>query len=321
MKRPGWFSAAFLPICLSTGLTISVTPSRVAAQAQTYDEERAKTLKEVEGAKQRIAKTPDDAHEHYRLGGLYERLSQWQDAVAAYSQAVKIKPDFAYAHYQLGWCYTQLDNYEEALKAHQEAEKHNRITSFKLRLTGEKANYAIGWDLYMLRRYDEAIAHYVKAVQFIPTYEEAIYEIGRVLMAKGDQEGARQITYKLEPYLRDLLLKEMEIIEWVEKGGATSAPNPLVFKMDQEIRPTILHSEKAKYTSMAQEQNIQGVVVLGVVFGANGKITGVRIIRDLPYGLTAQALIALQKIKFKPAMKDGKPVSVRGALEFSFNLY
>jgi hypothetical protein len=47
----------------------------------------------------------------------------------------------------------------------------------------------------------------------------------------------------------------------------------------------------------------------------------VRIVRDLPYGLTAQALIALQKIEFKPAMKDGKPVSVRGDLEFSFNLY
>jgi len=321
MKSSCRFSTVLPAFCLLLGLTIVVAPSRVAAQAPTYDEERAKTLKEVEDAKKRIAKTPDDAHEHYRLGGLYERLSQWQDAVAAYSQAVKIKPDFAYAHYYLGWCYTRLDKYEKALKAHQEAEKHNRITSFKLRLTGENANYAIGWDLYRLRRYDEAIAHYLKAVQFDPIYQEATYEIGRVLMAKGDQEGARQIPYKLDPYLRDLLLKEMEIIEWVEKGGATSAPNPLVFNLDKEIRPTILHSEKAKYTSMAQERNIQGIVVLGVIFGANEKITGVRIIRDLPYGLTAQALIALQKIKFKPAMKDGKPVSVRGSLEFSFNLY
>jgi len=321
MKSSSRFSTALLALCLLLGLTIVATPSRVAAQAQTYDEERAKTLKEVEDAKRRIAKNSDDASEHYRLGGLYEKLPRWQDAVAAYSQAVKIKPDFAYAHYRLGWCYTRLDKYKEALKAHQEAEKHNRITSFKLRLTVEKANYAIGWDLYRLRRYDEAIAYYVKAVQFDPTYLEATYEIGRVLMAKGDQAGARQITDKLDPYLRDLLLKEMEIIEWVEKGDATSGPNPLVFKLDKEIRPTLLHSEKAKYTSMAQEHDIQGIVVLGVIFGANEKITGVRIIRDLPYGLTAEALIALQKIKFKPAMKDGKPVSVRGSLEFSFNLY
>jgi tetratricopeptide (TPR) repeat protein len=207
------------------------------------------------------------------------------------------------------------------LRAHQEAEKHIQLISFKLRLTGGKVNYAIGWDLYRLRRYDEAIAHYVKAVQFDQTYQEAVYEIGRVYLAQGDQEAARQVTYKLDPYLRDLLLKEMEIVEWGEKGGATSDPNPLVFNMDQEIRPTILYREKAKYTSMAKDHNIQGIVALGLVFGVNGKIRGVRIIRDLPYGLTAQALIAMQKIKFKPAMKAGKPVSVRGMVEFSFNLY
>ncbi|HEU0184194.1 MAG TPA: tetratricopeptide repeat protein [Blastocatellia bacterium] len=318
MKVSSRFSTPFLPLCL---LILAAAPAQLAAQTTPYDEATAQTLKEIEDAKKRIAKNPDDAREHYRLGELYEKLSQWQDAVAAYSQAVKIKPDFAYAHYSRGWCYTRLDNYEEALKSHQEAEKHLQITSFKMRLTTEKAHYAIGWDLYRLRRYDEAIARYVKAVQSAPTYQEAAYEIGRVCLARGDQECARQITDKLEPYLRDLLIKEMEIVEWVERDDSPRAPNPLVLKLDKETRPTILHREKAKYTSMAQEHNIQGVVVLGVVFGVNEKITGVRIIRDLPYGLTAQALIALQKIKFKPAMKDGKPVSVRASLEFSFNLY
>lgn len=172
-----------------------------------------------------------------------------------------------------------------------------------------------------MRRYNEAIDHYVKAAQLTPTFQVAVYEVGRVYLAQGDQEGARQITDNLEPYLRDLLLKEMELVESVEKDGATSNPNPLVFNIDQETRPTILRMEKPQYTLMARDHNIQGIVALSVVFGANGKITGVRIIRDLPYGLTAQALIALQKVKFRPAMKDGRPVSVRGKLEFSFNLY
>jgi len=214
-----------------------------------------------------------------------------------------------------------MNNYEEALKARQEAEKHIRITIFKLRLTGEKANYAIGWDLYRLPRYDEAIAHYVKAEQIDPAYQEAIYEIGRVHLAEGDQEGVQQITYKLDPYLRDLLLKEIEIVESADKVGATHPPNPLVLTMDREHRPTIIYREKAKYTETARQHKAQGIVALIVVFAANEKITGVRIIKDLPYGLTAQALIAAQKIKFKPAMKDGQPISVRGALEYSFNLY
>ncbi|HEU0184279.1 MAG TPA: hypothetical protein VFS27_03135 [Blastocatellia bacterium] len=28
-----------------------------------------------------------------------------------------------------------------------------------------------------------------------------------------------------------------------------------------------------------------------------------------------------RKIRFNPAIRDGEPVSVRGALEFTFNLY
>jgi Gram-negative bacterial TonB protein C-terminal len=37
--------------------------------------------------------------------------------------------------------------------------------------------------------------------------------------------------------------------------------------------------------------------------------------------LTRKAIEATRKIKFNPATKDGEPVSVRGNLEFSFNLY
>jgi len=113
----------------------------------------------------------------------------------------------------------------------------------------------------------------------------------------------------------------MEVVESADKGGAADDPNLPVLRTDSESRPTILYREKAKYTSMAHEHNTEGVVVFSVVFAANEKITGVRIIRDLPYGLTAQALIALQKIRFKAAMKDGKPISVRVPLEFRFNLY
>src|SRR5262249_41209074 len=119
----------------------------------------------------------------------------------------------------------------------------------------------------------EAIAHYVKAVQLAPTHQEAVYEIGRVHLKQGDQEGVQQITYKLDPYLRDLLLKEMEVVESADKGGAADDPNLPVLRTDSESRPTILYREKAKYTSMAHEHNTEGVVVFSVVFAANEKLT------------------------------------------------
>jgi hypothetical protein len=42
---------------------------------------------------------------------------------------------------------------------------------------------------------------------------------------------------------------------------------------------------------------------------------------NLPDGLTEKAIEAAKKIRFNPAVKNGAPVSVRGQLEFSFNLY
>jgi len=36
---------------------------------------------------------------------------------------------------------------------------------------------------------------------------------------------------------------------------------------------------------------------------------------------TGQAIAAARKIRFTPAMRDGKPLTVIGSLEFTFNLY
>ncbi|HEX5081076.1 MAG TPA: energy transducer TonB [Blastocatellia bacterium] len=36
--------------------------------------------------------------------------------------------------------------------------------------------------------------------------------------------------------------------------------------------------------------------------------------------MTEKAIEAAKKLRFNPAVKDGQPVSVRGSLEFTFNL-
>ena len=87
------------------------------------------------------------------------------------------------------------------------------------------------------------------------------------------------------------------------------------------LRPTILYREKAKYTEDARQNKVEGTVVLNVVFRANGRITDIKVIRGLPYGLTACAIDAAKMIRFRPALRDGRPVSVRGNIEFNFTLY
>ncbi len=98
-------------------------------------------------------------------------------------------------------------------------------------------------------------------------------------------------------------------------GGRSVEP------MTASLRPTILYKEKARYTEEARQNKIQGTVALNVVFTADGRITNIRVVRGLPYGLTERAIEAAQRIRFQPAVKAGVPVSVRGTIEFTFNLY
>jgi Gram-negative bacterial TonB protein C-terminal len=93
-------------------------------------------------------------------------------------------------------------------------------------------------------------------------------------------------------------------------------------EMSPSLKPTILRKEKAEYTPEARAKGVEGTVVLSVVFPAYGlPIPRVlRILRGLPYGLSAEAVSAALKMRFHPAMKDGVPVSVRGNVEFDFKL-
>jgi TonB family protein len=93
-----------------------------------------------------------------------------------------------------------------------------------------------------------------------------------------------------------------------------------ILPMSAVLRPTILYKERAKYTDQARQNEVQGTVVLNVIFGVDGRISNIRVIRGLPDGLTDQAIAATQVIRFEPAVKEGRRVSVRGNLEFSFNL-
>jgi TonB family protein len=103
-----------------------------------------------------------------------------------------------------------------------------------------------------------------------------------------------------------------------KQAGASASET--VHEMSASLRPTITYKELADYTQEAREKKVEGNVVLSVLFRADGKIGGIRVESGLPYGLTEEAIRAARRIRFEPAMKDGKPVSVRGNLEFGFSL-
>jgi TonB family protein len=297
---------------------------------QRDDQWNTKILEQIEELKGKIARDPNDAHSHYQLGHRYVSVYRVEEGIAAFEQAVRVKPDFAVAHYHLGWTYGSAKRYTEALGAFEQAVAFAHVKSFKLELTKAQAQHAIGWTYYALARYDEAIAAYRHALEFNPKFEDSLYEIGRVNLAQGNREEALQIAGKLTYPLNDWLSKEVSLTAAPAAGETENqrvilAPSPTNRDQSEPVsrtlKPTIHYKEKAKYTESARQNRIQGIVVLSVVFHADGRMGSMRVIRGLPYGLTAHALIAAEKIRFQPAQKDGRDVSVRGNLEFSFNLY
>jgi TonB family protein len=121
------------------------------------------------------------------------------------------------------------------------------------------------------------------------------------------------------------VVSQPKVIRETSVKGSVSTQAQIVTNpiqaMTASLRPTILYREKAKYTQEAKDNQVEGMVVLNAVFGADGQLGEINVVRGLPYGLTEKAIEAAKKIRFNPAVKDGRPVSVRGSLEFSFSLY
>jgi len=84
-------------------------------------------------------------------------------------------------------------------------------------------------------------------------------------------------------------------------------------------KPVVKSKPHPDYTKEAQGHGTGGVVVLRCVFAASGKVTNIHVVVGLPDGLTQAAIDAASRIKFKPALKDGKPVSMWIELQYNFH--
>jgi TonB family protein len=90
-------------------------------------------------------------------------------------------------------------------------------------------------------------------------------------------------------------------------GGGVSAPS-LVSKVEPQ------------YSEEARNVRYQGTVRLYVEVNPDGEATNIKVERSLGLGLDEKAIEAVRKWRFKPGMKDGKPVTVMATIEVNFRL-
>lgn len=75
-----------------------------------------------------------------------------------------------------------------------------------------------------------------------------------------------------------------------------------------------------QYTPEARQLKIQGDVTLEVRFTASGRVEVLRVLSGLGHGLDEQAKLAAERIRFKPATRNGVPVDQVSVIHISFQL-
>ncbi len=85
--------------------------------------------------------------------------------------------------------------------------------------------------------------------------------------------------------------------------------------------PKGIHMPNPKYSKEARKAKYQGICLLWLIVGTDGRPHDIKVARRLGMGLDENAIEAVQKWKFQPATKDGQPVAVQVNIEVSFRLY
>lgn len=109
---------------------------------------------------------------------------------------------------------------------------------------------------------------------------------------------------------------------WAEPPPAPgTSPNAPILRVGGDISPPRkLKTVTPQYTASAREARVQGVVILEVVIGTAGKVERTRVLKGLPLGLSAQAMLAMCQWEFEPAHRGGEPASVYYTLTLAFRL-
>jgi tetratricopeptide (TPR) repeat protein len=109
----------------------------------------------------------------YNRGEKLKKLERYEEAIAAYEQAIKIQPKYYEAWYAKGYSLYRLQRYEEAIASYEKV--------IQLQPEEPMAWYIRGLILEELQRHEEAIASYDKAIELDPDLPEYWFFRGNAL--------------------------------------------------------------------------------------------------------------------------------------------
>jgi tetratricopeptide (TPR) repeat protein len=185
----GWHMA-FGGICGRLGwesgrrriVEVAVLATMVAALAQLTVRRNEDYRSEVSLWTDVVAKRPNNARGYYNLGYALTTQGKLDEAIAHYSEALRINPAYAEAHNNLGNALTTQGKLDEAIAHYSEALRINPNSA--------QAHNNLGNALARQGKLDEAIAHYSEALRIYPADAEAHNNLGYALTTQGKLDEA-----------------------------------------------------------------------------------------------------------------------------------
>jgi tetratricopeptide (TPR) repeat protein len=149
-----------------------------------------------------IRTKPDYAEAYYTLGSVLKQKGDLQPSADALREAIRLQPDFAGAHTNLAAVLRQLGDAEGAA-----AESRKGMELLKQKSSEQAATFATNSGRRLLNAgdLDGAIAQFRSAIQSLPAYARAHYQLGLALERKGNKEEASkefQKAAELDPHLK-----------------------------------------------------------------------------------------------------------------------
>ncbi len=235
---------------------------------------------------------PNIPEQRGRLGYILLQQQKWTEAEAETREALKLEPNKAIWHTYLAAALLNQQKWNDAEAEYKQA----------ARLEPEKATWRglLAGVLFQQQKWAEAEAEYNRAAQLDPNnplYAE------RLKQARDyQQKSAQASTAQAAP------------------AQPVSSAVKTVPGAEDLTPPIPLNRPRARYTKEARDEEVEGTVSLRVLVRADGTVRGVKVVKGLSHGLTEQAVIAANKMRFKPASKGGQPVEQWLAMDIEFKL-
>ncbi len=165
----------------------------------------------------------------------------------------------------------------------------------------------------------EKLARYYEQ-QSRMTDAESQYKRALDILIRAFGTGSPLAMPTLRAYI-DLLKKASRPGEAVELESLLRELNPPVFQIRDGVKPPRLESRREPgYSEEARAKHIEAIVVMTMVVDDHGVPAAILVKEPVGFGLDEKAVEAVSAWRFRPGLKDGRPVSVLATVEMNFRL-